>query len=292
MDCLETSLKDKRDKFQTAVHSWSSAYIRHFAWRETSRAPYDILIAEVMLKRTTAEAVSRIYDDFLRKYPNLSVLGCATEEKLASELLSLGLYSQRAKSLLKLVRYLTEYENGSIPNTLDRLIKVPGLGHYSARAILSFAYCKTAAVVDANVTRVLGRVFDRAMPDNPSIALMQRTADALVPIDWHRKFNFAMLDLGRLVCRPSKPICNACPLSHICDYANRETNRTAPTSALSTQVLKWRRKRGLSIAALAELAAISKMTVINAEAGRTTPRPGTIRKLADALGIHAKLLTG
>jgi A/G-specific adenine glycosylase len=292
MDCIDTSLASKRNKFRTAIRSWSGVHARQFAWRSLDRGPYDILVAEVLLKRTTAEAASRIYDSFLDKYPDLTALGRATEEELATELRSLGLYSQRAKGLVKLVRYLTAKEGGLIPDTFDRLMRVPGLGNYSARAILSFAYGKPAAVVDTNVVRVLGRVFHQVIPAQPSTNLMQKTADSLIPRTWHRQFNFAMLDLGRLICRSSKPICNSCPLSDICDHANHRGNPNAALTILAKQVLEWRRRQGLSLVALAQRAGVSKMTVINIEAGRTTPRPGTIKKLADALGVNAESLTG
>ena len=292
MNRLNTSLQSKRTEFQVAVHAWSESNIRYFAWRDAKRTPYETLIAEVMLKRTTAEAASRVYEGFLEKYPSLKALGRATKEELALDFQSLGLYSQRARALVKLVNYLTEQEDGSIPTTLDRLIKVPGLGNYSARAILSFAYGKPAAVVDANVIRVLSRIFERAIPDRPSINLIQGMADALVPRAGHRQFNFAMLDLGKLICRYSKPICNACPLFDICDYFNHQKTPQAVQTMLSARVIQWRREKGFSLVALAQRAKVSKMTIINIEAGRTIPKPRTIEKLSDALGVPARLLTG
>ena len=248
------------------------------------------MVAELLLKRTTAAAAARTYEPFLEKYPSVNSLAQATEEELAQDFKSVGLYAQRAKAVSKLAQHLTEQEAGSIPSTLDRLSKVPGLGAYSTRAVLSFGYGKPAAVVDANVVRVLTRVFQKDLPEHPSANFLQNLADAILPEKSHREFNFALLDLGALVCRYVKPNCNLCPLFNICDYANRQQGPQEEEVHFTSRVRQTRMQKNLSLVKLANKAKVSKLTIINIEAGRTSPRRETVRKLADALGVFPEEL--
>ena len=285
MKYLETSTGIKRSEFQAAVLRWAESNMRPYPWRNKCRSPYEIMVAELLLKRTTAAAAARTYEPFLEKYPSVNSLAQATEEELAQDFKSVGLYAQRAKAVSKLAQHLTEQEAGSIPSTLDRLSKVPGLGAYSTRAVLSFGYGKPAAVVDANVVRVLTRVFQKDLPEHPSANFLQNLADAILPEKSHREFNFALLDLGALVCRYVKPRCDQCPLVNICDYANLKQGPAETNKPLTSRVRQTRMEKNLSLVKLARKAKVSKLTIINIEAGRTSPRPETIRKLADALGI-------
>ena len=240
MKRLEASIELKRVNFQNAVLRWADSNIRHYAWRNKGRSPYEIMVAELLLKRTTAAAADHLYEEFLRKYPNIDALAQATEEELAQDFNSVGLYTQRAKAVAKLSEHLIEYEAGSTPHSLDRLSKVPGLGSYSARAVLSFGYGKPEAVVDSNVVRVLRRVFYQSMPERPTEKLFQELADAVLPKNTHREFNFAMLDLGALVCRYVRPRCNLCPLVSICDYTNSQQERPETEATIASNLRQTR----------------------------------------------------
>ncbi len=292
MKYLETSIEVKRSEFQAAVLRWAKSNIRRYPWRNKCRSPYEIMVAELLLKRTTAAAAARIYEPFLRKYPGVYALAQATEEELTQDFKSVGLYTQRAKAVAKLAQHLIEQETGSIPNILDRLVKTPGLGNYSARAVLSFGYGMPEAVVDANVVRVLTRVFQQDMPKRPTANLLQKLADTLLPEKSHREFNFTLLDLGALVCRYVNPQCSLCPLSDICDYADVQHGPPKPTETVSSKVRQKRREKGFSLVKLARKAKVSKLTIINIEGGRTNPRPDTLRKLAKALDVPLAILNG
>ena len=292
MKCLETSTEVKRSEFQAAVLRWAESNIRRYPWRNKCRSPYEIMVAELLLKRTTAAAAARIYEPFLEKHPGVDALAQATEEDLAQDFKSVGLYAQRAKAVAKLAQHLIEREAGSIPSTLNRLSKVPGLGSYSTRAVLSFGYGKPAAVVDANVVRVLTRVFQKDLPERSNANLLQNLADAILPEKAHREFNFALLDLGALVCRYVKPNCNLCPLVNICDYANLQQGPPEAKKPLTSRVRQTRMEKNLSLVKLAQKAKVSKLTIINIEAGRTNPRPDTLRKLAEALDVPMDVLAG
>lgn len=229
---LVEAIKEKRSTFQRRLTNWAGQHGRKYPWRESQRTPYDILVAEALLKRTTATAVARIYDNFLKRFPTLHDLMAASEIELTDALSTIGLQKQRARAFKALSRHLLILEGGEIPNDLERLQGLPGLGSYSARAILSFAFRRPTAVLDANVERVLRRVFRNAVGHKPSERLLQFLADALLPPLIHRKYNLGLLDLGALVCRYTYPKCNECPLNSICDYfsqqADQEGNRPSP----------------------------------------------------------------
>ena len=171
----------KKRRFQSRLLNWGRSHGRHYPWRDPATGPYQILVAEILLKRTTATAVSRLYEVFLEKYPTLQRLANSNETQLAKDLAPIGLHNQRARAAIQLGQYLVKQESGSVPDTLERLLKVPGLGQYSARAILTFSYNVPVAVVDGNVRRILTRVFHDTFPRVQSLAAFQREADALLP---------------------------------------------------------------------------------------------------------------
>ena len=260
---------------------WATVYGREFPWRRYVGDPYAILIAELLLKRTTASAAAKVYPEFLESFPDVAALGHAGEEELANVLARVGLQHQRAGAIKALAHHLMEYKEGEIPNTQNRLNGVPGLGTYSAAAILSFGFNMRTAIVDANVRRVINRLFGES--DNVGMAEKDvlGIADRLVPPDEHQRFNFALLDFAALVCRYGKPDCGQCPIKRSCDFGRV----SSPLPDRPHQVKALRKSQNLSLTVLANKARVSKLTIINIEAGRTQPRPETIRKLADALGV-------
>ena len=279
---LDTNIKAKRSAIRIRVQSWFSNHARAYPWRDEGRTPFQILVAEILLKRTTATAVSRVYDEFLYRYPSVYAMASATEESLVEALGNLGLQRQRAQAIQRLSKHLIKYEHGTVPDTLERLLKVPGLGEYSARAILSFGFGTRAAVVDNNVARILQRVFRADLPETPSQALLQSMADAIIPQQSHRRANFAMLDFGALVCRYASPKCLDCPLRKICDYGKRgDWSSEERTSRLR----QLRLNKGLTLVALSRATGLSKLTIINIEANKTQPRLDTLKKLAFSLGV-------
>ena len=275
-------VRRRAEDIQSRLLAWGRANYRDFGWRRPPLTPYRILIAEILLKRTTARAVAGSYEQFLSRYPTPSSLRTATVSDLASMLAPLGLSSQRARAIRSMVGHLLQGEDGDLPDSLEGLIGVPGLGDYSARAVLSFGWNRAAAVVDANVARIISRVFQRSRSLRSSPRAMQAAADALLPKE-HREFNFSMLDLGALVCRYARPACEVCPLDSLCDYNARRQPSKAPRSRLRD----LRQARGLSLVKLAQAAGVAKMTIVNAEAGRTKPTARTLSRLASALRVPA-----
>ena len=284
-ECLEAK------SFADHILRWAGQNVSQFPWR-TGRSPYEILIAEFLLKRTTATAVNRVYDDFLVRFPRLQEIASASEEELIQYLSGVGLQHQRARSLHRLATWLLTTRDGDVPSDFASLLEVPGLGDYSAAAILSFGFGTPIAVLDANVERIITRAFSNSLPPRPSKAFLNEAAQRLLPPDNHEKYNFGLLDLGRLVCRYADPKCNVCPLNSICDYSAESSRKSVGRESRSPSVNTCSKLRvarqcsGLSLQRLAELAGVSKLTIIKIESGKTSPRRSTLERLATALQVE------
>lgn len=284
---LKNTITEKKDVFQDSVLSWARCHFRDYPWRHHQQNPYAILVAELLLKRTTATAAANTYPVFFKKYPTLPHLATATEEELIKDLMPVGLYRQRAKAISRMTGYLMKNENGTIPNSLERLLKIPGLGSYSARAILSFGFDFHVAVVDANVVRVVQRIFKKSTQKKSPHFSIQEIMDFILPRENHRKFNFGILDFGAIICRYVLPLCEECKMNTICD-SYRIDAETGIKVKQDTILREIRLAKGVGLVQLAKKAGTSKLTIINIEAGRTIPRPETLRKLADAMGVRTK----
>ena len=207
---------------QRALLSWGASNRRDFPWRDEGLSPYQVLIAEVLLKRTTARAAARVYGPFIATFPDLESLRTASLSEVEQGLTAVGLYRQRARGLKEMVNYLTEQSGGHLPSDLASLLQVPHVGPYAARAMLSFGYRRAAAVVDSNVQRVFGRLFRDRLGPAPALPDVQSLADGVLPEDSHREFNWALLDLGATICRYDRPRCSVCPLERLCNHAGQQ----------------------------------------------------------------------
>lgn len=285
-------LEEQVEAFCVGVVAWASENLRDFPWRAAGSSVYLVLAAELLLKRTTASAAARVYPLFVRRFPSVAALAEASQGELAQVLAPIGLNTQRAQAIAQLARYLIEQEDGTIPPTLSRLLAVPALGPYSARAVLSLGFGIPAAIVDSNVERVLGRVFARTLPRRPTKHTVQRIADAVMPLDSHRKFNLALLDLGATVCRYRDPRHESCPVRNVCDFYLQSQRTTAERRTTVHPLRAARLARHLSLPVLAQRAQVAKITIVNIEAGRQRPRPQTLQKLARALEIDPRELVG
>src|SRR3972149_7666852 len=154
---LVESILRKRQILQTGAVQHTYLRGRHYPWRERGRSAYEVLIAETLLRRTTSGAVSRVYEKFLGKFPSLEHLRRTNKRQLVQALLGVGLQEQRYVLLKEMSRYLLDVEGGVVPGDLARLLRIPGIGQYGARAMLTFHFDTAAAVVDSHVRRVLQR---------------------------------------------------------------------------------------------------------------------------------------
>ncbi len=196
---------------------WGRANVRSFEWRDPNRSPYEVLVAELLLRRTTSTAAARVYPTFLERFPTINAVAEAPAPYLEETLRSVGLYKQRALGFQKLAAHVRDAHKGEVPSAIASLERLPHTGPYSARAVASFALGKRAAVVDSNVVRIITRIFRNSLPDRPTGKVLQEVADTLLPKREHRVYNYALLDFGASVCRYARPKCAGCPLADLCD---------------------------------------------------------------------------
>lgn len=210
---------------RSALLRWYDRNARPLPWRR-SRDPYPVWIAETMLQQTRIAAVVPLYDRFLARFPTLESLARASEDEVLSQWSGLGYYS-RARNLRRAAQQLIE-RTAPFPRTYDEIRELPGIGAYTAAAVLSIAFEVPVAAVDGNVVRVLSRMFRLPRPDSRNEPY-QSLASALLsrrrPGDW----NQALMELGETACIPKRPNCARCPVARWCEAKKSgETDRFPP----------------------------------------------------------------
>jgi A/G-specific adenine glycosylase len=196
--------------------AWYRANRRALPWRR-SRDPYRIWLAEIMLQQTRIAAVIPYYERFLRRFPTVESLSRARESEVLKFWAGLGYYS-RARNLHRAAHEIVRNHGGQFPKSLDEALALPGIGQYTAAAILSIAYDVPLAALDGNVARVLARLFairaDIHLPRQRK--LLGELAQQLLPPRASGDWNQALMELGETVCTPRVPRCGQCPLAHSC----------------------------------------------------------------------------
>lgn len=197
---------------------WGKAHFRKFPWR-LATDPYRILVSEFLLHRTRAEQVTPIYEELVQKYPDVRHLAEAEFSDVEKILKPAGL-RWRVRNLYLTAQELVRRYGGTVPDRKEDLLSLPGISNYIAGAILCFAYGKPEPLLDTNTVRILGRlsgipVTDSSRRSRKFERLMMRFLDKNRP----KEFNYALLDLGALVClKRSPPRCKECPLNECCSY--------------------------------------------------------------------------
>lgn len=208
---------EKIDWFQVCLSTWAKENLRDYPWRKTSK-PYEILIAEFLLQKTDADTVAPIYKAFLKRYPTLDKLTKATVEDISELLKPLGLLF-RAERLFQTARIITENYRGEIPSSEAELLKLPGIGKYTARAICSQAFGQPAAVLDTNVARILERFFGiEGERVKSRCKILWQAAETVAPNTEVGLWNLGLLDFGAMTCTARKPKCSICPISERCNW--------------------------------------------------------------------------
>jgi A/G-specific adenine glycosylase len=201
--------------FRRGLLRWYRAGRRALPWRgETD--PFKILVSEVMLQQTTVPAVIPYYERWTALFPDAESLARAPLGKVLKEWQGLGYY-RRARNLRDAARLIAEEHGGRVPADLAEISKLPGVGPYTAAAVLSIAFRKPYPVVDANVRRVMMRVLairGEALPRHDGAIL--RFLETALPGRSPGDFNQALMELGALICRPRNPLCAGCPVSEAC----------------------------------------------------------------------------
>lgn len=196
--------------------AWYKRNGRALPWRETVD-PYRIWISEIMLQQTRVDTVIPYYERFLKKFPDVFALARAPLQDVLKAWENLGYYS-RARHLHDAAKIITGRFGGRIPDTAHDIRTLPGIGDYTAGAILSIAFGRAVPAVDGNVRRILSRVFAVGKPINDpgEHRHFLELAASLVPKKRASDFNQALMDLGATICRAKNPDCDACPLASLC----------------------------------------------------------------------------
>ena len=192
------------------VLSWGLAQLRDLPWRRT-RDPWAVLVSEVMLQQTQVERVIPRWFEFLEAFPSPEACARAGLGDVLRMWQGLG-YPRRARNLHAAATRISEF--GRFPDTLPELLALPGVGQYTARALLAFAFENEAAVVDTNIARVFARVAGSRLTARE----VQSLADAALPGEQAWAWNQCIMDLGAVLCRPGAPRCSECPLRSDCAY--------------------------------------------------------------------------
>lgn len=219
----------KVSDFQRRLLSWYRRNRRDLPWRATGRNvvdPYHVLVSELMLQQTQVATVVPYFLRFIGRFPTAAALSSAPLDEVLRLWQGLGYYA-RAQNLQKAARQIVEEHAGRVPADVATLLKLPGIGRYTAGAIASTAFGVAAPIVDGNVARVLCRV-DAIEGDPRQLAirdqLWERSAQIL-PARQVGDFNSALMELGATICVPRQPRCEICPVASSCQA--REQGRTA-----------------------------------------------------------------
>lgn len=200
--------------FVDALLHWYGENGRHeLPWREDDRSAFEILVAEVLLQRTTASAVSGAYVPFTALYPTPACVVAAPSSDLVERIAPLGL-AKRADHLERCSGQLLARHGGEPPRHLSDLVNLHGIGEYSARSVMAHAFDEETAAVDTNVRRLISRYFGV----DPELAEVNELADALAPPGRSSDFLHAMLDFAAAVCTARSPACQDCSLEARCDW--------------------------------------------------------------------------
>jgi A/G-specific adenine glycosylase len=209
---------DDRKTFRDALVRWFSKHGRDYPWRRT-RDPYEILVSEVMLQQTQIATVlgKGYYTRFLEKFPDVVSLAAADDAALLKAWEGLGYY-RRVRMLRETARAVIAEHAGVFPSEMRFLMKLPGVGRYTAGALRAFAFELPAVLVDGNVSRVLSRLMDSIEPvdQTSGIKRIWDWAEDLADPKRPRVYHAALMELGQTVCRPGVPDCLRCPVAGFC----------------------------------------------------------------------------
>jgi len=226
---MDTSQNELLLQIPAALVPWYQANARKLPWRENAE-PYRVWLSEIMLQQTRVEAVRGYYARFLEALPTIADLAAVDDDRLLKLWEGLGYYN-RAKNLKRAAQVVMYEYGGVFPQTHDEILALPGIGPYTAGAISSICYGLPYPAVDGNVLRVFARL--TAMMESIDLpAVKKHVTEALIPLYLEADpatLNQALMELGAIVCLPNgAPLCDACPLSQLCQARAMETQLQYP----------------------------------------------------------------
>ncbi len=209
--------------------SWYDINKRVLPWRIKNKQnqynPYYILVSEFMLQQTTVSTVKARYNKFIKKWPDIESLSKASESQILKFWSGLGYYN-RAINLLKCAKIITKKFNSKIPKTFNDLTSLPGIGKYTAKAILGIAYNKRVMAIDSNVERIIARIYCLSSPLSKIKNDIENCSKKLILQSRPGDMIQCLMDYGSLVCLPRNPICDECVINKFCvSHKKNLTNR-------------------------------------------------------------------
>ncbi|MEN3323955.1 A/G-specific adenine glycosylase [Mariniflexile soesokkakense] len=224
--------------FSKTLNNWYSTNKRDLPWRQT-KDPYSIWLSEIILQQTQVAQGLPYYSKFVEEFPSIFHLANAEESSVLKLWQGLGYYS-RARNLHTTAKYIAQELNGEFPNTYKDLLKLKGIGDYTASAIASICFNKVEAVVDGNVYRVLSRYFAIDTPINSSKGAKEfkQLAQELIDKNNPAEFNQAIMEFGATQCKPQSPDCSVCPFNKSCMAFNTNRINELPVKIKSAKAKK------------------------------------------------------
>jgi A/G-specific adenine glycosylase len=229
------------DKLRGGLLAWFGENSRRLPWRERY-LPYQVWISEIMLQQTRVQTMLPYYERWMARFPDAFSIAGAPEDDVLRLWEGLGYYA-RARNIQKAAKILAKEYGGEVPRDFDLVRKLPGIGRYTAGAIMSFAFNADYPAADANAGRIFARLFDIKHPSGSKefAETVWFAATKLLPHGRSREFNQALMDLGSLVCLAKDPVCAQCPVSDCCAAFRRGLTAVRPVKAgksVPTQIVR------------------------------------------------------
>ncbi len=230
---IKTINKDLKKKLLV----WFTKNKRELPWRKT-KDPYKIWISEVMLQQTTSTAVIPYYNRFIKKFPNISSLAKADKKDLFPVWAGLGYY-KRAENLISAAKKLKKKKN--FPKTHEELLKLPGFGSYTSRAVSSLAFEESVGVLDGNVIRFLSRFHALSLKHwkTKERAKLQKISNLWIKNEKPSQMNQALMEIGSLICRSKNPLCLICPVMNNCQAHKKSLKESLPLKQNKKSIEFW-----------------------------------------------------
>ncbi len=225
-----TATKDITPPQPDHLLAWYDQHRREMPWRSPAGQrpdPYHIWLSEIMLQQTTVATVKPYFEKFIKRWPSLEQFAASELDEVLQMWAGLGYYA-RARNLHKCAGRVMAELDGEFPQTQKQLLQLPGIGPYTAAAIMTIAFAARAVVVDGNVERVMARIFAVDEPLPRAKPLLKQHAESLTPDNRPGDYAQAIMDLGATVCRPKKPLCSSCPWQSSCVAESRSVQEHYP----------------------------------------------------------------
>lgn len=206
-------------EFQEKVISWYRSKGRAFYWRTRQLNSWQWLFLELLLKKTRAETVERMFPSLVAKYFEPKVVVETSDSELQRDLQHLGLYRQRSRAFKLISQKIVSEHHGIIPADEATLNSLPHIGRYISNAVLCFGHGKRRPIVDTNIARVLTRFHGLEMPKDAREEWVWELAEEMLPDENWREYNYGLIDLGAMICKKKEPKCLSCFLRDICSFA-------------------------------------------------------------------------